>query len=95
MIERHVVFEVIPEQIKQFEDLFINKYRPAMSEMPGFVKVELLREQETPARYQMVIRFNTLEEAAGWRASPAHQALSPKIKALYTSSNVTVYEVIA
>ena len=66
-----------------------------MASMPGFVKVELLTEQDTPTQYQMVIRFEDQETAAAWRNSEAHQALKPKIKALYQGSSLKVYTVIA
>lgn len=95
MIERHVTFNVIPGKEKEFERLFVEEYRPAMSTMPGFVKVELLRQQEDPTKYIMTIRFESLETAAAWRASEAHAALSPKIKALYEGSSVLVCDVIA
>jgi len=95
MIERHVTFNVIPGKEKEFERLFIEEYQPAMSTMPGFVKVELLRHQEDPTKYIMTIRFGSLETAAAWRASEAHAALSPKIKALYESSSVLVCDVVA
>jgi heme-degrading monooxygenase HmoA len=95
MIERHVSFEVIPEQTHTFETFFIKEYRPAMAKMPGFIKVELLREQEKPSAYQMVIRFESADAATAWRASSEHQALSPKLKALHTGSQLLVYEVIA
>ena len=95
MIERHVIFDVLSDKTGAFEEFFVREYRPAMSHMPGFVKVELLRHLETPTQYQMLIRFETLEAAAGWRASPEHQALSPRIKELYHSSQLHVYQVIA
>jgi len=95
MIERHVTFNVFPDKTNQFEDLFTAEYRPAMATMPGFVKVELLREQDDPTQYQMVIRFESLETAAAWRESAAHQALKPKIKPLYDGSSLQVYDVIA
>jgi len=95
MIERHVTFNVHPETTKDFEELFTAEYRPAMVAMPGFVKLELLVEQENPTQYQMVIRFESLETAADWRNSNAHQALKPRIKALYDGSKLNVYDVIA
>ncbi len=95
MIERHVTFKVIPGKEKDFETLFEEEYRIAMSKQPGFVSVALLKEHEKEAIYQMVIRFQSLETAAAWRDSTDHKALSPKIKALYSESNVQVYEVIA
>ena len=94
MIERHVTFDVLPDKAEEFERLFVDEYRLAMARMPGFIKVELLREQENLAKYQMVIRFTSLEEAAAWRNSSAHQALSPKLKALYSASQLQVYEVL-
>jgi antibiotic biosynthesis monooxygenase (ABM) superfamily enzyme len=95
MIERHVTFKVHTEKTEAFETLFKEEYRPAMSHMPGYVKVDLLREQENQTNYQMVIRFESLETAAAWRTSPEHLELSPRIKALYSESQVEVYEVAA
>jgi heme-degrading monooxygenase HmoA len=95
VIERHVTFNVYPDKTTEFEKLFIEEYRPAMASMDGFVKVELLCEQEDPTRYQMLIRFETAETAAAWRNSGAHQLLQPKIKSLYKDSSLLVYEVIA
>jgi antibiotic biosynthesis monooxygenase (ABM) superfamily enzyme len=95
MIERHVTFDVHPEKSAEFERLFVEEYRPAMASMPGFIKVDLLREQENINTYQMVIRFETADTASAWRDSPDHQALKPKIKPLYSESQLKVYDVIA
>lgn len=57
--------------------------------------MELLRAQATPTEYHMVIRFESAETAAAWRASDAHQALSTRIKALYSASHLAVYDVVA
>jgi hypothetical protein len=43
----------------------------------------------------MVIRFETMETAADWRNADTHQALKPKIKALYDGSKLIVYDVMA
>ena len=45
MIERHVTFNVLPGREQDFEELFTAEYRPAMTAMPGYVKLELLVEQ--------------------------------------------------
>ncbi len=95
MIERHVTFEVLSDRAKDFEEIFINEYRSAMSRMAGFVRVELLCEHDSPLLYKMIIRFETLDSAAAWRASSEHQTLSPRLKACYSSSQVQVYQVIA
>jgi hypothetical protein len=36
-----------------------------------------------------------LETAANWRNSDQHQALKPKIKALYKGSSLKVYDMVA
>ncbi len=95
MIERQVTFLVIHGKEEDFETLIKDAYSIAMSKQPGFVSVALLKEHDKEAVYQMVLRFQSLETAAAWRASADHQALSPKLKALYKTSKVHVYEVIA
>jgi antibiotic biosynthesis monooxygenase (ABM) superfamily enzyme len=95
VIERHVTFEVIPGKEQAFEDLFKSSYSTAMSKQRGFASVDLVRELDAPARYQMVIRFDTLENAAAWRDSADHKALSPVIHALYSASTVVAYSVVA
>ncbi len=95
MIERHVTFVVHPDKIQEFEELFTQAYRPAMAGMPGYLKVDLLRDNDSPTSYQMVIRFESAETASAWRLSEAHQALSPRLKALYSDSQLQVYEVVA
>ena len=95
MIERHITFNVPPDNSADFERFFAQRYRPAMSESPGFVRVELLREAEQPAHYQMVLRFRDAESSRVWRESPVHQGLQPALNALVSSSAVEGYDVIA
>ncbi len=95
MIERHVTFKVYPDKTDEFVKLFVEEYRPAMSKMPGFVRVELLVEKENSNHFQMLICFEDLESSTAWRNSPEHQSLSPKIKSFYRESNLQVYEVVA
>jgi antibiotic biosynthesis monooxygenase (ABM) superfamily enzyme len=95
MIERHVTFHVIPGKENEFESLFVEAYSKAMSKQPGFVSVMLLKEHEKEAIYQMTIRFQSLEMAAGWRDSADHKALSPRLKSVYKESTVQTYEVIS
>lgn len=94
MIERHITFNVQPEQTGAFERFFTDAYRPAMGASAGFVRAELLRESESPTRYQMVLRFEDGDSAAGWRTSEVHQALQPDLKALYSDNEIQAYEVI-
>jgi antibiotic biosynthesis monooxygenase (ABM) superfamily enzyme len=94
VIERHITFNVHPEATGQFEQFFADEYGPTMAKAPGFVKVELLREAESLTRYQMVLRFQDADSAAGWRTSEVHQALQPALKALCVDSAVQGYMVI-
>ncbi len=94
MIERHITFNVDPDKTGEFERFFADEYRPAMSKSPGFVKVELLREADSPTRYQMVLRFVDADSSATWRASAVHQALQPSLLALYADNEIQGYEVI-
>jgi len=94
MIERHITFNVHPGMNADFERFFAERYRPAMSAAPGFVRVELLREVESQTRYQMMLRFQDAETAAGWRTSPVHQALQPALAALFSTNEIQGYDVI-
>jgi heme-degrading monooxygenase HmoA len=95
MIERHITFTVHTERTAEFERFFTEKYGRAMARAPGFVRVDLLRELEAPARYQMVLRWENPEAAAGWRTSPAHEVLQPELGSLVSSSEIAAYQVIA
>jgi heme-degrading monooxygenase HmoA len=95
MIERHVTFNVHPDSTGEFERLFEETYGPTMAKAAGFVKVELLRELDSPTRYQMVTRFVDAVSNDGWRDSEAHHSLQPAMKALYGSYELTIYDVVA
>ncbi len=94
MIERHITFNVHPEATGGFERFFADTYRPAMTASPGFVRAELLREADSPTRYQMVLRFADADGAAGWRTSAVHQGLQPELIALYSTNEIATYDVI-
>lgn len=94
MIERHITFNVHSEATGAFERFFTDTYRPAMTTSPGFVRAELLREADSPTRYQMVLRFADADSAAGWRTSDVHQGLQPELIALYSTNEIGTYHVI-
>jgi heme-degrading monooxygenase HmoA len=94
-IERHVTFHVLPGREAEFEAFFQEQYRPAMAKTEGFIKAELLKDTENPSDLKMVLRFDSLESAADWRASDIHQALKPGLKSLYDGSELKVYQVSA
>jgi antibiotic biosynthesis monooxygenase (ABM) superfamily enzyme len=95
MIERHITFNVHADKTDAFERFFDADYRPAMTSSPGFVRAELLREADSPTRYQMILRFADGDSAVGWRTSAVHQALQPQLTALFSDNEIATYEVIA
>jgi antibiotic biosynthesis monooxygenase (ABM) superfamily enzyme len=66
-----------------------------MATAPGFVRCDLLRESDSPTRYQLVFRFADAEKATAWRTSAIHQALQPALKELHADMAVQAYEVIS
>jgi antibiotic biosynthesis monooxygenase (ABM) superfamily enzyme len=94
VIERHITFNVHPDRTEPFERFFADQYAPAMAKAPGFVRVELLREIDSATRYQMMLRFQDADSAAGWRTSEVHQALQPALVALYGDNEIQGYVVI-
>ena len=95
MIERHITFNVHEDKAGEFERFFADRYRPTMATSPGYLKADLLREAERPTRYQMVLRFEDADAAAGWRTSEVHQALQPALQALFDGNEIQTYDVIA
>lgn len=95
MIERHITFSVHPGKGEEFERFLTTEYVPEMVKSPGFVRVDLLREADQPSRYQMVMRWQDGDAAAGWRTSPVHQGLQPALNALHSGMEIAVYEVVA
>lgn len=95
MIERHITFNVHPDQTDAFERFYRDEYAPAMAQSPGFVATSLLREAGSPNRYQMAFRFRDEESAAGWRTSEVHEGLQPALNALFDGREIQGYDVIA
>jgi heme-degrading monooxygenase HmoA len=95
MIERHITFNVHPDRTADFERFFTERYRPAMSAAPGFVRVDLLREADAPSRYQMMLRWEDGTAAAGWRTSTVHEELQPELAALFSTNEIVGYDVVA
>ena len=94
MIERHIPFTVHDGQGGAFERFFAERYRPAMSRSPGFVRVDLLREADDPTRYLMLMRWRDAEAATGWRTSAEHLALQPELNALSSMGEIRVHVVV-
>ncbi len=95
MIERHVVFHVLPDKAAEFEHFFESQYAQAMARQPGFCSAVLLRPVEPGDERMMVLRFEGVEAAQSWRESADHKRLSPRLKSLYQGSEVRVFDVVS
>lgn len=95
MIERQIAFTVEEDRAAAFERFIGERYASAVAETPGFVRWTLGREAEEPGRYQLVLRFETVEASAAWRTSPDHQALAPDLRALASIERILQFDVIA
>jgi len=95
MIERHVSFNVHPDRTGDFEEFFVDQYRPPVLAMPGLIECSLLREADRPERYQMVFRWLTADDAAAWRNSEVHQGLQPTLNSLHSGMEIVAYAKVA
>jgi heme-degrading monooxygenase HmoA len=92
MIERHITFAVHPDRTADFEQFFVESYRPPVLGMPGLIECSLLREIEHPARYQMIFRWEQPDQAVAWRVSEVHQGLQPGLNELHAGMEIVAYE---
>lgn len=73
MILEAVVLPVIAGREAEFEAAF-REASPIIASMPGYLGHELQRCIETPSRYLLLVRWETLEaHTVGFRGSPEYQ----------------------
>lgn len=73
MITEHALLPVLPGQEAQFEAAFAEA-RKIIAAMPGFVSLRLLRSQETPNRYLLLVEWASVQDhTVGFRGSPQYQ----------------------
>lgn len=73
MILETAMLDVIPGQEDEFEGAFA-KASSIISSMSGYITHELHRCIESPSRYLLLVRWETLEDhTEGFRGSPEYQ----------------------
>ena len=73
MILEVVILNVRPGQSPEFEAAF-KQASPIIAAMPGYISHELQKCLETPDRYLLLVRWETLEaHTVGFRGSPQYQ----------------------
>ncbi len=73
MILEAVFLPVIADREAEFEAAF-RQASPIIASMPGYMGHELQRCIETPGKYLLLVRWETLEDhTVGFRQSPQYQ----------------------
>lgn len=72
MILEHAILPVLPGREAEFEEAF-REARPVIAAQPGFVSLRLLRSQESPSSYLLLVEWETTEHhTEGFRRSPEY-----------------------
>lgn len=73
MIAEHAVLQIDPTQSAEFEATFALA-RPLIAVQPGFRSLRLIRIDETPGRYVLLVGWDKLtDHTEGFRGSPEYQ----------------------
>ncbi|HUQ54891.1 antibiotic biosynthesis monooxygenase [Lentzea sp.] len=84
MILEQAVLDVVPGRSDEFEWAF-GEARSLISASPGFLGLELLRSLETPSRYLLLVRWESLEaHTVGFRQGPSYARWSSLLHPFYS-----------
>ncbi|MFD5829546.1 antibiotic biosynthesis monooxygenase family protein [Lentzea sp. NPDC060358] len=84
MILEQAVLDVVPGLSDEFEQAF-GEARSLISASPGFLGLELLRSVETPSRYLLLVRWESLEaHTVGFRQGPSYERWSSLLHRFYS-----------
>jgi heme-degrading monooxygenase HmoA len=73
LILEHAILDVPPNRMAEYEAA-LREALPYISETPGFVGLEVRACLETPGRYLLLVRWETLEaHTVGFRQSTRYQ----------------------
>lgn len=95
MITLHIYLTVKEGQGPALEALYRDTYVPAISRQAGFQATHLLRAYDSPARYEIDIRFASEELRTRWAASPEHESAWPQVVALCDEVTWQGFDIIA
>ena len=94
MVSLQINCEIIPGQRDDFVRIIRDKFIPAISKQPGFVRVSLLKKREEDLEFQISIVFETEELRQEWVKSPDHQKVWPKVRSHFRDVSNHFYEVV-
>ncbi|WP_439656524.1 antibiotic biosynthesis monooxygenase family protein [Lentzea sp. HUAS TT2] len=84
MITEHALLDVLPGSAEEFEWAF-GEARELISASPGFRGLELLRCLDTPSRYLLLVRWDSVEaHTVGFRQGPTYAQWSALLHRFYS-----------
>ncbi|RDI21658.1 antibiotic biosynthesis monooxygenase family protein [Lentzea flaviverrucosa] len=84
MITEHALLDVLPGSAEEFEWAF-GEARELISASPGFRGLELLRCLDTPSRYLLLVRWDTVEShTVGFRQGSSYARWSELLHRFYS-----------
>lgn len=84
MITEHALLDVLPGSSEEFEWAF-GEARELISASPGFRGLELLRCLDTPSRYLLLVRWDSVEShVIGFRQGPSYERWSSLLHRFYS-----------
>jgi hypothetical protein len=101
-IQLHADLAVDPAREEEMLRFFLEKFRPAAAQQPGFIDVRMLKLKSTlrgipppGANYQFVLTFSSEALRQKWIATDTHKQLWPILEGMLTSKNYSrlLYEV--
>jgi hypothetical protein len=101
-IQIHLDLAVDPAKERELVRFFVEKFRPAAAQQPGYVDLRLLKLQAAlrgipppGANYQFVMTFASEELRQEWAATDLHKHLWPIFESYLTSKTYSrlLYEV--
>ena len=94
MIQLHIYLEAQPGKEHALEQVYRDKYVPAIVVQDGFVSTVLLKSSAAVRRYQIDIAFAAETKRLTWVASREHQEAWPAVEAVCNSISWQGFEVV-
>ncbi|OLT10684.1 hypothetical protein BJF79_25700 [Actinomadura sp. CNU-125] len=83
MTIRMLLFSTVdPEREQEFEAAF-GRVRERVAAVPGHIRDELLRVEDSPGSYVLVSEWRELEQFTEWLRSPAHESMTAEMRPFF------------
>ena len=89
-----VEMKIKPGSQQALEKTYVEIFKPAISQQPGFSGVELLRPNQAGAEYRLRIAFDSHALQKQWVATDLHQVVWPQMEAHAADYSVNDYTAV-